>query len=263
MLETLRQKIDVKTFMVFYVGALLVWGAFYLGRPELLWKGLLVAALYMVFDLLWTYFRDKIWYLPSSSVISGFILAIVAAPAPPLDLLVLLPLIAVASKQLIKLGRPKHIFNPASFSMAVLSISGYQAVSWWGVAWGKPVLYAVLIAGLFILWRQKRFETAFSFLISYAVFLGILFWTQGREIAQLATLLKPQIFDGTALFFASVMLIEPMTSSFRGTQNRIIYGVLAGLAAVLFSAFGQYLFFLDPLIGGLLVGNLIMSLIVR
>lgn len=258
----LRQKIDIKTFMVFYVGALLVWGAFYAGRFEFLWKGLLIAALYIIFDLLWTYFRDKIWYVPSSSVISGFILAVVGAPAPSLGLLVLLPLIAVASKQLIKLGRPKHIFNPASFSMAVLSVAGYQAVSWWGVAWGKPVLYAVLIAGLFILWRQKRWETTISFLVSYAVFLGALFLLQGREISQLFLILRPQIFDGTALFFASVMLIEPMTSSFRGTQNRIIYGVLVGLVAVLFSAFGQYLFFLNPLIGGLLVGNLVMSLMI-
>lgn len=233
-----------------------------MGRFEFLWKGLLVAALYIIFDLFWTYFRDKIWYLPSSSVISGFILAIVGAPAPSLDLLVLLPLIAVASKQLIKLWQLKHIFNPASFSMAILTIFGYQAVSWWGVAWGGPVLYAVLIVGLFILWRQKRFETAFSFLMSYAVFLGILFITQGREVAQLFALLKLQIFDGTTLFFASVMLIEPMTSSFRGMRNRIIYGILVGLAAVLFAVFGQYVFFLDPLIGGLLVSNLIMSLIV-
>ena len=252
--------LNIKYFMVLYVGALLAWGAFQMGDVAYLWKGLTIAALYIIFDLLWTYFRDGTWYLPSSSVISGFIIAIVGAPAPSLDLLVLLPLLAVASKQLITFWKPRHIFNPAAFSMAALILAGYPAVSWWGVAWGSPVLWAVLLVGLFILWRQRRWETTITFLVSYAVFLGVLFVWQGREISQLYSLLKPQIFDGTTLFFATVMLIEPLTSNFPGTRNRIIYGALAALGALVFTVFGSYLGELDSLIGGLLVGNLIMSL---
>lgn len=255
----MKQSINIKYFMAAYVGLLLVWGSLYLGSAVYFWKGFLVAALYMLFDLLWTYARDRVWYLPSSSVISGFILAIVGAPAPSIGLLILLPLVAVASKQLIKLGKSRHIFNPASFSMILLSIFGYPAVSWWGVAWGAPVLYAVLLVGLFILWRQNRWETAISFLASYAVFLGLLFLWQGREVSQLFQILRPQIFDGTTLFFATVMLIEPITSSFPGTKNRIVYGVLVALFAVLITALGQWLPY-DPIISGLLLGNLIMSL---
>ncbi|MDP3785438.1 MAG: RnfABCDGE type electron transport complex subunit D [bacterium] len=253
--------LNIKYFMVLYVGALLAWGAFQMGEPTYLWKGLAIAALYIIFDLLWTYFRDGTWYLPSSSVISGFILAVVGAPAPSLDLLVLLPLVAVASKQLITFWKPRHIFNPAAFSMAVLTLAGYSAVSWWGVAWGTPVLYAVLLVGIFILWRQKRWETTLSFLGSYGVFLAALFLWQGREADELFAILKPQILDGTTLFFASVMLIEPITSNFRGTKNRVIYGILVGAVAVLATAFGQYFFELDPLLSGLLIGNFIISII--
>lgn len=251
--------VNIKYFMVLYVGALLVWGALFIGDLAYLWRGLAVALLYILFDLLWTYARDRIWYLPSSSIISGFILAVVGAPTPSVGLLVLLPLVAVVSKQLIKFGKPRHIFNPASFSMILLSIFGYQAVSWWGVAWGAPVLYAVLLVGVFILWRQNRWDTALSFLLSYAVFLGAFFLLQGREFGQLSLLLYPQIFDGTTLFFASVMLIEPITSGFPGTKNRILYGVLVALLAVLVTFLGRWLP-LDPLLSGVLLGNLIMSL---
>ncbi len=255
--------INIKYFMVLYVGALLAWGAFQIGEPAYLWKGLAIAALYIIFDLLWTYFRDGTWYLPSSSVISGFIIAVVGAPAPSLDLLVLLPLVAVVSKQLITFWKPRHIFNPAAFSMAALTLAGYSAVSWWApsLASDGVGIFIIIIAGLFILWRQRRWETALSFLASYGVFLAALFLWQGRGAGELFAVLKPQIFDGTTLFFASVMLIEPITSNFRGTKNRIIYGILVGAVAVLATAFGQYFFELDPLLSGLLIGNFIISII--
>jgi glycine betaine catabolism B len=254
--------VNIKNFMILYLGALFIVGTYYIGDINYFWKGLLVALLYIILDLLWTYFRDGIWYIPSSSVISGFILALVGAPAPSLPLLILLPFIAVVSKQLITLWKPRHIFNPAAFSMAVLSLAGYSAVSWWGVAWGQEILYVVLLVGLFILWRQKRWDTALSFIISYTVFLAILFLNQGRDASQLFLILRPQLFDGTTLFFATVMLIEPITSNYPGRKNRIVYGLLVGLLAVIFTTFGQYLFQLDPLIGGLLIGNLIMGLLV-
>ncbi len=263
----LRQLINIKYFMIFYVGALLFWGAFQMGEPAYLWKGLAIAALYIIFDLLWTYFRDGTWYLPSSSLISGFILGVVGPSAPSWDLLVLLPLLAVFSKQVIK-RRGRHIFNPAAFSLVSISMLGVFSPrliglepTWWGVAWGTPVLYAVLLVGIFILWRQSRWETTLSFLGSYGIFLAALFLWQGREIGELFAILKPQILDGTTLFFASVMLIEPITSNFRGTKNRIIYGILVGAVAVSATAFGQIFFELDPLLSGLLIGNFLMSII--
>jgi len=225
--------------MVLYLAALLAWGSFYFARPDYLWKGILIAALYAAFDVLWTYLRDRVWYFPESSLISGLILALVGAPAPDFLLLILMPLLAVISKQLLRFGTGRHIFNPAAFSLVALSLAGYPAVSWWGVSWGAPVMYAVLAAGIFILWRQRRWETALPFLAAYALLFNF------------------QVFNGTVIFFASVMLIEPITSSFLGVRQRMAYGALVFLLTFLVGRSGLNS---DPLLLGLLGGNIIFNL---
>src|SRR3989344_1388608 len=143
--------------MVLYLAALLAWGSFYFDRPDYLWKGILIAALYAAFDVLWTYLRDRVWYFPESSLISGLILALVGAPAPAFLLLILMPLLAVISKQLLRFGTGRHIFNPAAFSLVVgpiLSVFSPRLIglgpTWWGVSWGAPGMYAGLAAGGFL-----------------------------------------------------------------------------------------------------------------
>ena len=233
--------------MVLYLAALLAWGSFYFDRPDYLWKGILIAALYAAFDVLWTYLRDRVWYFPESSLISGLILALVGAPAPDFLLLILMPLLAVISKQLLRFGTGRHIFNPAAFSLVVgpiLSVFSPRLIglgpTWWGVSWGAPVMYAVLAAGIFILWRQRRWETALPFLAAYALLFNF------------------QVFNGTVIFFASVMLIEPITSSFPGVRQRMAYGALVFLLTFLVGRSGLNS---DPLLLGLLGGNIIFSLI--
>src|SRR3989338_1862443 len=96
--------------MVLYLGALLAWGSFYFARPDYFWKGILIAAFYAAFDVLWTYFRDKNWYFPESSLISGFILALVGAPAPSLSLLILMRFLPLFPSSFCGSG-PEGIFS--------------------------------------------------------------------------------------------------------------------------------------------------------
>ena len=227
-------------FTALYLGALLAWGAVQFGDLGILAAGIAIAALYALFDILWTYFRDGVWYQPWASVISGFIIALIGLPKLSWELIIFLPLTAVILKQLVKIGPRRHIFNPAASALAVVSLAGFETVSWWGVAWGKPILIVLTLAGLYILWQIRRWETALAFLALYALFFG-----------------ARQVFDGTVIFFASVMLIEHVTSNFPGRRNKIIYGVVVALGVILASIFLK----LDPLIFGLLAGNLIMSML--
>lgn len=246
--------------MVIYVGALLIFSSLYLDEPIRLLKGVAIVAIYAAADILWTRLREKTWYVPVSSFISGFILALVAIPSPPLWMIFALPLLAVISKQLIHFGKIRHIFNPASFAMGVVAFAA-PAISWWAVAWGAIPLYIVLAAGLGILWKQKRFHVAVPFAISYSFFLALLFLKNGIPASQLLAFLKPQLFDGTPLFFATIMLIEPITSNFPTKRQRMIYGTLVGFFAVLLTYIGDIIPLADPLIYGLLLSNLICSLL--
>ncbi len=274
---TFRQKINIKYFMVAYVGGLLVFSSLVLGTPDRLWMGLLIVLLYAGFDLIWTYLRDKIWYVPVSSWISGCILSVVAIPAPSLFLAVVLPLLAVASKHLLKFGKQRHVYNPASFAMAIAAFFT-PSISWWGVTWslpdiGRVPLAIVILVGLFILWRQSRWHVTIPFLISYGAFLGLFFLWLGNSVGNLAALLSPQLIDGTTIFFATVMLIEPLTSAFPSRRQRAVYGVLVGFFAVLMTylsgaisslpalAASPIAVNLDPLVFGVLFGNLAASLL--
>ena len=94
-LLSLKQKFNIKYFMVAYLGGFLAYSSISLGLTDRLFKGLVIVILYALFDLIWTYARDRMWYLPTSSWISGLILSLVAIPAPSIMLIILLPLLDV------------------------------------------------------------------------------------------------------------------------------------------------------------------------
>lgn len=244
MLNSFKQKISIKYFMLFYLGLLLLYSSWNVRKLNIL-IGLLILAIYAISDVLWTRRHNKIWYFPLSSLISGCILSLVALPFNNLALAALLPVLAVLGKQLLHFGKLRHVFNPASFAMAVVSLST-PIISWWGVAWGKPVFWIVLLAGVFILWRQNAWHKALSFLAAYAIVLAIIS----------PKLFDLQIFDGRLLFFATVMLIEPITSTFSTKKREVFYGVSVGIFAAVFLYFK-----IDSLIIGLLSGNLLSSLL--
>lgn len=257
-MPTILRTFNIRYFTAVYTGVLLAWGSLHFGKLEYFLSGVGIALLYAAFDLLWTRVRDGVWYVPLSSFISGFILALIASPAPGLFAIFFLPLLAVFSKQAIKLDG-KHIFNPAASSAIVFG------ATWWGAAWGNPALVAVIAAGLVIVFRQRRWETIIAFFASYALLSAALFIAEGRALGEIFALLRPRLLDGTTIFFATVMLIEPMTTSFPGTKRRVIFACLVAALAVVLSTGPAWLGggAIDPLLGGLLVGNLVMTLASR
>lgn len=230
-------------------------------------SGLLMLLFYSAYDLLWTYTRDRVWYLPVSSWISALVLAIVALPKPPLIFIILLPFLAVAAKQLFHFGKNRHVFNPAAGALALAAIFT-PAVSWWGVAAARFdsaafLLFFIIGAAIIILWRQNRWHITLSFFIAYLFFLGVLSLSTGATANQLPNILFSVLLNGVLIFFATVMLIEPVTSTFTAKRQEIFYGALVGGAAVAATYLARRfnLLGLDPLIYGLLAGNLIASIL--
>lgn len=170
----------------------------------------------------------------------------------------------------IVLSKPRHLMNPAAFAMGVAAVF-LPSVSWWGMAWATPLgdaaakalFFAMTLVGIFILWHIARFRVAISFLIAYAFFLSIVYLRNGFAAADLLRFLTPQIFDSTTIFFATVMLIEPVTSYFERREHQIYFGIITAFAAVFMTYLGVIFHWVnqDPLVYGLLFGNLAAGLL--
>ena len=79
--------------------------------------------------------------------------------------------IPMASKYLFTI-RKKHIFNPAAFAVALTALTINQSASWWV---GTPLMLpAVLLGGLLIIRKVRRFDAAIAFTAS--ALLGITGW---------------------------------------------------------------------------------------
>jgi len=248
--------------MLAYLGVLLLVAAIRSGATERFLFGLIIVALYALFDLIWTRLRDRVWYVPISSLISGLVLANVGPPVPAWPLLILLPFLAVAGKQLLHLGKARHVLNPAGLSLLLISFFA-PVVTWWTAAADVWTLLAVSAVGLFILWRQQRFHVAVTFLFVYALCLSGFALTRGAAIQTLPFILRSALLNGPLIFFATVMLIEPITSSFPTRNTRLAYGALVGIFSVgsLWLASSLPMLGFDLSIGGLLLGNLAASLL--
>ncbi len=132
---------------------------------------------------------------------------------------------AMASKYIVAIKR-KHIFNPVAFAIAVTALTITQSASWWvGTLYLMPF---VLVGGILIVRKLRRWDLVGSFLIAAGVtILGALLVRGSSLVAGSQRLL----IDTPLLFFAFVMLTEPLTSP--PTRSlRIIYG---GLVGVLFA----------------------------
>src|SRR3989344_4470797 len=170
-----------------------------------------------------------------SSIITGFILSLIFGPAPLLTNLIPLTavgILAMASKYLI-VWRGRHIFNPAAFGAVASAALFGNGASWWLV--GYAVAPFIILGGLLILKKIRRFEMAGVFLLFYII-------SNPQNILSIPS--------SPILFFSLVMLVEPLTSPFK-KLHQIIYAVLL---VVLFYLLGNVIPY--PLEASLLIGNI-------
>jgi len=211
---------------------------------------LLSTAIIALFDFELTYLRYRKNYLPTAAVVSGFLIGLILAPTEPFYVIILASILASLSKQFVVAGIRQHIFNPAAFGiMAVFLIFG-TTVSWWAVAWGFLPLIILIPLMLRILWKLKRLFLPLGFLLVYFLYL---LSTSTFDIA------ARTIVDPTLLFFALVMLPEPITSPIAG-HLKYSFGLMVAILAILISRFTAFSTIFLP---ALLLANLGSFLILR
>lgn len=136
--------------------------------------------------------------------------------------------IASASKYIFAIKK-KHIFNPVAIAILLAGILSGQAASWWiGSVYIVPI---IIIFGLLLLKKILRFEMVISFLVVFII--SILITHQYNNFYNMLGFVNKAIFYSPILFFAFIMLTEPLTSP--STKFlRIIYGAIV---AILFNPF--------------------------
>ncbi len=162
-----------------------------------------------------------------SVYITALILAlIVSPPRSPSDgifftLAILSSVIAMASKYILAIGR-KHIFNPAAIAMVITGFAFGMPASWW--IGTKAALPFVIIGGLLITRKIRRFDLVISFGAVAAITMAL---TPFAGLFGTVVNWGQAVADSPIIFFATVMLTEPLTSP-PTRWRRIIYGGIVG-----------------------------------
>ena len=159
-----------------------------------------------------------------SALITALILALILDPAQSLDGLQLLgwaAILAMASKYLLAL-HSKHIFNPAAIAVVITSFALGESASWW-VGTGS-MLPAVALGGMLVVRKIRQEELVGVFLAAALVTVVGVSLAQRLDVARELQLV---VVESPLLFFAAIMLTEPLTAPPTRDLKRI-YGALTG-----------------------------------
>lgn len=229
---------------------ILIFLSVFLYKPSLnvLIYFLFAAGITVFFDVLFIKLRRVNLFPPIAALVSGLIIGLVNSPNASWYNVVIISFLAMASKNFIRF-QDRHIFNPAGLGLLVGSVFLSGSVSWWAVSYqGVSLENLILLILLLILLLPaypsfvsvRRSKLIFSFFI---VYLAINFFAKGVS----------SLFDPTVLFFALVMLPEPMTTPSRNNVQ-IFFGIFV---ALMFFVTSLLHFKYDPLILSLIAGNLV------
>lgn len=230
-LDTLTDSVTMYRLALYYVAGIwvvaLVFGAF--GILHYAPLAMLVSAIVLLaVSLATNAVFAGVFGAPSnieSAYITVGILALIITPTMSLagiSFLIWAAVWAMAAKYILAIKK-KHIFNPAAFAVALTALTIYQSASWWV---GNVALLPFVIAGGVMMVRKiHRSDLVYSFLatavvvtMGASILKGVPFFTGARQL----------IVSSPLIFFACVMLTEPMTTPPR-RGLRIAYGALVGL----------------------------------
>ena len=169
--------------------------------------------------------------------ISALILALILSPPSSMDDALNLfwaVVLTMASKYIFALHN-KHLFNPVAFAVSITALVLGFAPSWW--VGSRIMLPLVLLGGFLIVKKLRRADLPLSFLAVSGLVVASSSVVKGDYwVGSLGHL----IFDSPWIFFATVMLTEPLTTPPTGIY-RILYGAFTGLLfAPQFHVFSWY-----------------------
>ena len=229
--DDLLNRVTMYRLVLYYLIVLLLAAAVYgffgvlpFSPANLMFSTVLILGVSWVFNKLFAkVFRAAANF--ESLYITGLILALIISPVAPTDyagvgFLIFAAAWAMASKFIFAFGK-KHIFNPAAFGVALAALTINQGATWW-VAGNMALMPIVVLGGLLIVRKLRRFDLVFAFaIVSLATI--VLTATNGDY----ARALQQTLLHSSFFFLAFVMLTEPLTMP-PDRWRRVLYGALVG-----------------------------------
>ncbi len=183
-----------------------------------------------------------------SSYISALILALIISPIQSygdLWFLFWAAVLSMASKYILTF-RGKHIFNPVALGVTLTYFTINQSASWW--VGNARLLPFVLVGGLLVVRKIRRFDMVLSYLATVVVILIASSMFNGTDFVPF---IVKDVLYSPYLFFAFVMLTEPLTAP-HTHRLRVYYGMLVGFLFTPLAHIGS--FYTTPELA-LLIGN--------
>ncbi len=233
-IDAFLNKITMYRLVLYGLGVMVVWAllASLLGFLSVPFLSLLESlGLLMVFCFISNEVIAKVLKISANSesmLITALILFFVLSPPgnwSDAGVLVVASIIAMASKYIL-VYRKKHIFNPAAIAAVIIGVAGSGMAMWW--VGNLVMLPVVLIVGFLILRKIHRFHLFFAFTLT--AILGMLVMSVFQHAA-VVSVLSSFLVSWPVIFFASVMLTEPLTTP-PTKKLQVVYG---GLVGVLFA----------------------------
>ncbi len=182
-----------------------------------------------------------------SVYISVLILALIITPIKSLagiPFLVFAAILTMASKYILTIHR-KHMFNPVAIALVITGLTSIGYASWWI---GTLCMFPFVLTGILIVRKIRRFDLVFYFVIASVITTFMVAFTRGNMNP--VTILKGMFIDSPLLFFAFVMLTEPLTTP----PTAVLQSIYGGLVGILFSPVHVGSFFISPEMA-LAIGN--------
>jgi len=172
----------------------------------------------LVFEGMFSYFRNKLFQISESALITGLIVGSVLASDQAWWLIVLACLAAIFSKYFLSI-RKKHFFNPAAFGV-LFAIILFGAQTQWS---GTYLWYVLIPFGFYFIYKIRKIEVILGYLVvSFLLFGAQALW---HKVSLWS------IFGYFSYFFIFIMIIEPRTSPVKKLQ-KYLFG--SGVALLIF-----------------------------
>jgi len=148
------------------------------------------------------------WLNLSSAYISGISVGILVR-SPALWPFALASVLSIMSKYVLRV-KGRHLWNPSNFGICALLFLAPETVAALSVQWGnfKWPLIVIWTLGSIIIWRAKRFQISFTYVVSFFAFAFVRSYITGDSWwAEIAPITGPmyQLF----VFF---MITDPKTT---------------------------------------------------